>query len=126
MRAEPMSDPTTAIEGGDPWPRRYTPPEIDVITQCLCPHKFSPRDIDRLQKAVEGYQWATLGEGGHFPGSTNKGRRTQLKNIIELCKREAPDEEIQTALDELDALTAQKLFKSFKNLSKELGPVKPT
>ena len=45
-----------------------------------------------------------------FPFSTNKGRRKSLKNIITLCEQEAPAEEIEIALNELDGLACQRVL----------------
>jgi hypothetical protein len=83
-------------------PRRYTPNELAAIAASIAPHKIDARNIERLQKAVEAFQWASSVEDKdflkHFPSSTNKGRRGQLKLIIELCERGAPESEIEIAL----------------------------
>jgi hypothetical protein len=103
--------PDTCIgEGGREWPRRYTPVEINAIAVSLGRKKICEVAVEDLQEAVEGYQWATASEDkGTFPDSTNKGRRRQLIHIIRLCAKGAAVDEIQGALNGLDAPTSQRL-----------------
>jgi hypothetical protein len=95
------------------WPRRYTPDELDAIAASIAPHKIDARNIERLQEAVEAFQWASLGEDKNSPkqflSSTNKGRRVQLALIIELCERRAPESEIEIILNGLDVIASQLL-----------------
>ena len=95
------------------WPRRFAPEELNAIGASIAPHKIDARNIERLQEAVEAFQWASSVEDKnfleHFPSSTNKGRRAQLNLIIELCKRGAPESEIEIALNGLDAIASQLL-----------------
>ena len=94
-------------------PRRYTPDELDAITASLRPHTVDTRNIERLQQAAERYQWARLSDEKnvlkHFPSSTNRGRRSQFKLIIELCERGASESEIEIALNGLDGWASQLL-----------------
>jgi hypothetical protein len=92
------------------WPRRYTPDELDAIAASIAPHKIDARNIERLQEAVEAFQWASDEDSEsfreQFPASTNKGRRRQFERIIKLGS------EIEIVLNELD-----------RRASELLGPV---
>ena len=91
-------------------PRRYTPVEVEAIAISLERKKICEVAVEDLQEAVEGYQWAAASEDkGTFPDSTNKGRRRQLIHIIWLCAKGAAVDEIQGALNKLDAPTSQRL-----------------
>ena len=98
------------------WPRRYKPDELNAIAASIAPHKIDTRNIERLQKAVEAFQWASDEDDKRFrkqfPESTNKGRRRQFERIIELCERRAPKSKIEIVLNRLD-----------RRASELLGPV---
>jgi hypothetical protein len=89
------------------FPRLYTPAELEAIANSVLLGELASSHVERLQKAVGQYQWATLVDDGIFPGSTNKGRRKLLKRIIELCEQGASSEEIEAELVKLDAVTSQ-------------------
>ena len=89
------------------WPRRYTRAELETIANSIGQTKLEPLALSKLREAVQAYQWGSLEDDRVFPFSTNKGRRKSLKNIITLCEQEAPAEEIEIALNELDALASQ-------------------
>jgi len=93
------------------WPRYYTPAEIKLIGNSLGLSDIDPVALEKLQDAVEGYQWASTGDEGVFPDATNKGRRQHLSQILKLCGPGAPDEAIETALNKLDGPTSQRLGK---------------
>jgi hypothetical protein len=95
------------------FPRLYTSAELKVIAHSVCPFELTSSHVESLQEAFQKYQWARLSDErevlAFFASSTNKGRRGQLKHIIELCKRETRQEEIEQALSELDAIASQSL-----------------
>jgi hypothetical protein len=82
--------PDSPSHGGSEWPRRYTPSEIDLIARSLGLRQLDPRNFERLQRAVEAYQWGRLEDDKIFPSSTKKGRRERLKQIVKLCERQTP------------------------------------
>jgi hypothetical protein len=102
-----MSD-TKINNGGQEWPRRYTLDELEAIAKPLS-KKIGCVSLERLQRAVEGYQWAGVAEEQIFDCTTRKGQRKQLNRIIELLCKQAPDEEIQIELDSLAAPMSQRL-----------------
>jgi len=107
--------PDTPSHGGSEWPRCYTPDEIDLITKSLRVQQLDPRNVERLQQAVEAYQWARLEDDKIFPSSTNKGRRERLKQIVNLCERQPPPtKRIEILYNALDGWASQLL-----------GPVNP-
>jgi hypothetical protein len=95
------------------FPRSYTPAELEAIAQSVFPFDLAFSHIERLQRAVEEYQWATQEHNREFlalhPSGTNRGRRKLLKRIIELCDVQASSEEIEAELKKLDARTSQSL-----------------
>lgn len=91
------------------WPRRYTRAELEAIAKSIGQSNLHPRTVDKLQEAVQAYQWGSLEDDRVFPFSTNKGRGKSLKNIMTLCEQEAPAEEIEIALNELDVVASQLL-----------------
>ena len=112
-----MSD-TSFSEGGHEWPRPYTPEELKAIANSIGLETLSPNIVERLQQAVEGYQWGSVVDDKDlvddkderiFASSTNKGRRKQLKKLIDLCVQCAPTEDISAVLSELDAIASQQL-----------------
>jgi hypothetical protein len=104
---------TRVVEGGNIWPRRYTIAELDAIAASIAPHKIDARNIERLQEAVETFQWASDEDDKRFrkqfPASTNKGRRGQFERIIKLCERRAPTSKIKIVLNRLDGRASQLL-----------------
>jgi len=72
----------------DEWPRRYTDAELEAIARSIGQSNLDTLAIDRLQEAVEAYQWGSLVDDRISPSSTNKGRRKSLKHIIALCEQE--------------------------------------
>jgi hypothetical protein len=90
------------------WPRRYTPAELEAIAKSIGRSNLPARAVDKLQEAVKAYQWGCSVDYGKWGSpSTNKDRRKSLKNIITLCEQEAPAEEIEIALNELDVVASQ-------------------
>jgi hypothetical protein len=103
-----MSD-TRFIEDGHEWPRRYTPAELEAIAKTAGVEKCGPVAHEKLQRAVEAYQWATSGDpGGIFVRSLLE-RCSQLNDLFKLCTQKAPAEELKMALSELDATTYELL-----------------
>ena len=91
------------------WPRRYTAAELEAIANSIGERNLHALAVGKVQEAVEAYQWGNLEDARIFPSSTNKGRRKTLKHIIDLCEQEAPSEEIELEMNELDALASQLL-----------------
>jgi hypothetical protein len=95
------------------WPRRYAPEELDAIAASIAPYRIDARNIERLQGAVEAFQWASDEDSEsfreQFPASTSKGRRRQFERIIELCDRGAPESEIEIILKDLDGKASELL-----------------
>jgi len=98
---------TRIVEGGDEWPRRYTVAELEKIASAAGVTTCGPVALEKLQRAVERYQWATSGdEGGIFFRSYTETRE-QLYNVLKLIRARASVEEIDSELNELDAITSQ-------------------
>jgi hypothetical protein len=91
------------------WPRRSTQVELEAIAKSIRQNNLDPVAVERLQEAVEAYQWGGLVDGRIFPSSTNKGRRKSLKHIIALCEQEVTAEEIELEMNGLDAIASQLL-----------------
>jgi hypothetical protein len=96
-------------QGGHQWPRCYTPNELKKIANSIDLEKLSPNIVERLQQAVEGFQWGSVVDDKIYPSSTNKGRRKQLKKLVDLCVQCAPTEDISAVLSKLDAIASQLL-----------------
>lgn len=94
---------TRFIECGRERPRRYTPDEIELIEKSL-PQKIGRFSLEKLQRAVQDYQWARWADGL----TKNSRRKEQLEKIFSLCARASIDE-IEMALNELDAPISQEL-----------------
>jgi hypothetical protein len=106
---------TAPRHGGIGWPRRYTPTEIDLITKSLGLPQLNPCNIERLQRAAEAYQWASLSDqfggwvdedkkdGSVYFSATNEGRHAQITRILKLCAQGASADDIQNELNKLDA-----------------------
>ena len=94
---------TRFIECGRECHRRYTPGEIKLIAKSLA-RKIGRFSLEKLQRAAEAYQWARWADDF----TTNMERKEQLGKISGLCARGSIDE-IQKALDQLDAPTSQQL-----------------
>jgi hypothetical protein len=100
---------TPVIEGGNIWPRRYTIAELETIANAAGVKKCGPIAREKLQRAVEAYQWAaTVDSGGPFFRS-NKERRDQVKRILKLRAQNAPADKIDEELEAADAVTSQLL-----------------
>jgi hypothetical protein len=93
----------------DEWPRRYTQAELNAIAKSIGHSTLNAAAFDKLQEAVEGYQWGSLVDDRIFRSSTNKGRRKKLKNVIELCEQGAPASSLERVANELDAVASQLL-----------------
>jgi hypothetical protein len=91
------------------WPRRYTHAELEVLAKSIGQTNLDELAVDRLQEAVEAYQWGSLVDDRIFSSSTNKGRRKSLKHIIALCEQELTAEEIELEVNGLDAIASQLL-----------------
>jgi hypothetical protein len=88
------------------WPRDYTPPELRAIARSIGRRKLDPEVIEQLQDNARGYQWALRADQWDEPRSTHKRRNEQLNQIVQLCEQGAA-EELEIALNELDALTSR-------------------
>jgi hypothetical protein len=100
------------IGDGQEWPLKYAPDEVGLIVNRAHPRskEFNRDDLEnKLQQAVEEYQWATLADPGGIFFRSAKQIRGQLTHIIELCVAQRPKSEIQLALNELDGFTSQLL-----------------
>src|SRR6516162_7949075 len=64
---------------------------------------------EKLQRAVEAYQWATTVDSGGPFFRSNKERLDQVKRIIKLRAQNAPAEKIDKELEAIDAVTSQLL-----------------
>jgi hypothetical protein len=98
----------------DGWPYSYVPKELDAIAKSIGLQKLDEDAIEQLQAAAAAYQWGMLADygsseadPGEFFPSSNKDRREQFQQIASLCERGAPLAEIETAVNELDALASQ-------------------
>lgn len=91
------------------WPRLYTSAELEALAKSLGCKELGRVTVYKLQKAVEAFQWACFFDDGYFPSNTKLSRRQRLMNIISLCQQEAPAEEIEVVLNELDGHTSQLL-----------------
>lgn len=100
---------THLIERENVFPRRYTPAELEKIANAAGISKCGPIAQEKLQRAAEGYQWALSTDSGGIFFRSNRQRRSQLIRILKLRSDNAPAEEINKALDELDAVTSQLL-----------------
>jgi hypothetical protein len=104
---------TVFIEGGRESPRRYTPAELEAIAKAAGVEKCGPISLEKLQRAAEAYQWASLVDDKDKRlslSATNKSRREQLNHILKLAAQGASAEEIN--LDGLDAIGTQLLLSS--------------
>jgi hypothetical protein len=104
---------TCLIEHGRQWPRRYTPVELEAIAKAASVEKCGPVALEKLQRAAEAYQWASLVDDKDNPlslSATNKARRAQLKHILKLAPQGVvSSDEIKKALNDLDAIGSQLL-----------------
>ena len=103
-----MSD-TFVSEGGHEFPRPYTPAEVTVLANSLGRAEIDPIELENIQAAVKGYQWATWSDKGGLFHHTNKELRQQLKEILKLIGKGAPHEAIEAELKQLNAPTYQRL-----------------
>ena len=51
------------------WPRRYTRAELEAIAKSIGQSNLHPRTVDKLQEAVQAYQWGSLEDDRVFPFS---------------------------------------------------------
>jgi hypothetical protein len=100
---------TCIIESGNIWPRRYTIAELETIANAAGVKKCGPIAKEKLQRAVEAYQWATTVDSGGPFFRSNKDRRDQIKRILKLRAENAPAEKIDEELEAVDAVTSQLL-----------------
>jgi hypothetical protein len=91
---------TPLVEAGRTWPRCYTRTELKTIAAAA-----GPIALQKIQRAVEAYQWASLTEPSGPFFRSNKERREQLNNIVKLIDAKAPASKIESALKELDGTT---------------------
>jgi hypothetical protein len=91
------------------WPRLYTATELKTIAKSIGHTRLAEDVAERLQVAVEAYQWGSLWDDRIFLSSTNKGRRMQFNRIVELCKNGATNAEIEEAWRELDGFAIRLL-----------------
>jgi hypothetical protein len=101
------------------FPAPYTPAELETIAKAAGVEKCGPVALEKLQRAAEAFQWGRSAD--HWSGlvdekdeslsfsATNKGRRAQINDILKLCAQGASTEEIETALNKLDAIGSQLL-----------------
>jgi len=97
------------IGGGNVWPRRYTIAELETIADAAAIKRCGRIAHEKLQRAVEAYQWPTTADSGGLFFRSNKERRDQLKRILKLQAQNAPAEKIDEELQEIDAVTSQLL-----------------
>jgi hypothetical protein len=90
-------------------PRRYTAAELEWMAKAARIKAFDSDLSEALQAAVEAYQWADEADPGGLFFYSNKERRNQLTDLINLCGSQASAEEIQNKLNELDGPTSQLL-----------------
>jgi hypothetical protein len=102
-----MSD-TRFIEDGHEW-RRYMPAELEMIAKAAGVEKFGPIAVEKLQHAVEAYQWACEADRGGVFFSSYREQRGRLNEILKLCAPSAPEEKIRKSLNGLDGPTSQRL-----------------
>ena len=100
---------TRVVEGGNIWPRRYTIVELETIANAAGLEKCGPIAREKLQRAVEAYQWATTVDPGGPLFRSNKERRDQIKRILELRAQNASAEEVDKELEAVDVVTSQLL-----------------
>jgi hypothetical protein len=100
---------TRFVEGGYESPRRYTPAELEAIAKAAGVRKCGPVALEKLQQAVEAYQWADEADSGGLFFRSNKERHNQLKRILKLQAENTPAETIDEELEEIDAVTSQLL-----------------
>lgn len=98
------------------WPRPYTQSELTTIAELIGERSLPQFAKRMLQKAVVEYQWAGWNEQPaksslepRFPVSTNKGKRALFRQIIQLIDGGAPHNEIEEAVNSLDAIASQLL-----------------
>jgi len=103
------NDGTFFIEDGQELPRRYTPAELETLAKAAGVEKFSPATVEKLQQAVEEFQWAMSGDPGGIFFRSNKEKRYRLKRILKLCAAQRPSKKIELALRGLDGHTSQRL-----------------
>src|SRR5262249_21272280 len=98
----------------DEWPRHYTAAELETIAQSIGREKLRSLAAGKLQEGVVAYQWANaadqnaFAEHGAVQWSLSKRRREKLKNILSHCDQGEADE-VDIALNDLDAWTSQRL-----------------
>jgi len=85
------------------WPHDYTP-RVTAIARSIGRRELTPNEVEQLQDALQGYQWASSADYWDAPRSTHNRRRQQLSQIVQLCEQEEA-EEVEIALNELDAPT---------------------
>jgi hypothetical protein len=92
---------TRIVEGGREWPFRYTPAEREGIASAAR-IKNDPFFLAKVQDAAIAYQWMSPVDAGGVFFVSNKRRRNQLEEILRFCCEQAPTEQIQEKLCELD------------------------
>ena len=100
---------TRCVEAGSEWPCRYTSTELEILAKAARVEKFSPVIVEKLQRAVEEFQWAKSGDPGGIFFRSNKEKRCQLHQILKLCAAQRSTTKIELALRGLDGPTSQRL-----------------